>query len=102
MALSTSARKRLEAAITRRAEAKEIADAIDAGGNAQAATVAAITPSDVAAVTGTYAIPAEPTGAEVDATVEALRSGVETRLDALDSKVNAILTALKAAGLMAP
>lgn len=101
MALSSAARRRLEVAMARRAEAKEIADAIDAGGNAQAAVVAAITPSDLATITGTYGNPAEPTGAEVDASVNALGASAETRLDALDSKVNAILTSLKNAGLMA-
>ena len=43
MALSLKARKRLEVAMARRVEAKEIADAIDTGGNAVAATVAAST-----------------------------------------------------------
>lgn len=102
MALSTAARRRLEVALAQRAAAKEIADAIDLGGNPQAETVAAITPSNLATVTGTYSIPAEPTGAEVDASVNSLGADVELRLDALDSKVNAILTALKNAGLMAP
>ncbi len=102
MALSQAARRRLEVAMAKRAEAKEICDAIDAGGNAQAAAVAAITPSNIPTVIGTYVDSAEPTGAEVDATVNDLRESVETRLDALDSKVNAILSSLKAAGLMAP
>ncbi len=101
MALSAAARRRLEVAMAKRAEAKEICDAIDLGGNSQAAVVAAIVASNLPAVAGTYALPAEPTGAEVDATVQASISAIETRLDALDSKVNAILAALKTAGLMA-
>jgi hypothetical protein len=42
MALSDKARKRLEVALARRNIAVEVADAIDAGGNAQAAAVADI------------------------------------------------------------
>lgn len=132
MALSSKARKRLEVALARRAEAKEIADAIDSGGNPQAAVVAALgATSNMSALVpaaavitdsaGTYAIPAEPTGAEVDAAIDALRDKVETaldakadnadaetlrteaeaRLDAIEAKVDAILVSLKAAGLMA-
>ena len=89
MALSLKARKRLEVAMARRVEAKEIADAIDTGGNAVAATVAAITSINLVGVDGT--------GSNAAPLV-----GTETRLDALEVKVNAILTSLKAAGLMAP
>ncbi len=54
MALSAKAKKRLEVAMARRAEAQEIISAIEAGGNPQAAAVADIadpstaTPEDVA------------------------------------------------------
>lgn len=132
MALSEKARKRLEVALARRAEAKEIADAIDSGGNPQAASVAALgatsnlsvlapVAASISDSAGTYAIPAEPTGAEVDAAIDALRDKVETaldakadnddadqlrsqaeaRLDAVEAKVDAVIAALKAAGLMA-
>lgn len=86
MALSAKAKKRLEVAMARRAEAQEIISAIEAGGNPQAAAVA-----DAGTIAGTYAIPAEPTGAEVDATVQVLAD-----------KVDELLAALRAAGLMAP
>ena len=87
MALSTAARKRLEVAMARRAQAAEICDAIDAGGNTPAATVAAITSSNLVGVDGTGSNAAP-------------LAGTETRLDAIETKINAILTALKDAGLM--
>lgn len=75
----------------------------------------------ITASAGTYAIPAEPTGAEVDAAIdqatakvvtallakadnvdaETLRTQAEARLDAIEAKIDAILAALKDAGLMA-
>lgn len=89
MALSTKARKRLEAAMARRAEAKEICDAIDLGGNAEAAVVAAFGAT-------TNLVGVDGTGSNA-----APLAGTETRLDAIETKINAILTALKDAGLMA-
>lgn len=76
MALSTAARKRLEVAMAHRATAKEVADAIDLGGNAQAAAVADLgqTISD------------PPTDVEVQA---------------ISDKVDELLASLRAAGLMA-
>jgi hypothetical protein len=89
MALSTKARKRLEVALARRAEAKEIADAIDLGGNAQAATVAAF-----GATTNLVGVDGVGSNA-------APLAGTESRLDAIEAKINAILASIKAAGLMA-
>lgn len=85
MALSAKARRRLEVALARRDVAVEIADAIDSGSNAQAAAVA-----DAGVIAGTYAIPAEPTGAEVDATVQVVAD-----------KVDELLASLRAAGILA-
>ena len=131
MSLSSKARAVMKIAFANKAVGTEVADAIDLGGNPQAAAVAAfgatanMTVPVVAAATftatsGTYGIPADPTGAEVDATVDAalakvkavvdvkadnadldtLRSEAEARLDAIEAKVNAIIAALKASGLM--
>lgn len=81
----------------------------------------AVAPTTFATIAGTYAVPSTPTGSEVDATVnaalaavkdvvdikadnadvETLRTQTESRLDAIETKVDAILTALKNAGLMA-
>lgn len=133
MALSTAARRRLEVALAQRAAAKEIADAIDLGGNPQAAAVAAlgtttnmtafvITAAVISPSAGTYAVPATPTGAEVDTAInqlaakvvtaladkadnadaETLRTEAEARLDAIEAKVDAVIAALKTASLMAP
>lgn len=132
MALSTKTRKILEVSMANRGAAKELADAVDNGGNPQAASVsvigatsdlsaAVVAPTTFAASAGTYAVPATPTGAEVDSAIDAalaqvktvvdikadnadletLRGEVEARLDAVESKVDAIITALKNAGLMA-
>lgn len=89
MALSAKAKKRLEVAMARRAEANEVIAAIESGSNPQAAAVANITSSDLVGVDGTGSNAAP-------------LAGTETRLDALEAKVNAILAALRAAGLMAP
>lgn len=89
MALSSAARKRLEVAMAHRATAKEVADAIDSGGNPQAAAVADITSTNLVGVDGTGSNAAP-------------LAGTETRLDAIEAKINAMLASLRAAGLMAP
>lgn len=89
MALSAKAKKRLEVAMARRAEANEVIAAIEAGANAKAASVAAIgATSNLVGVDGTGSNAAP-------------LAGTEARLDAIEAKVDAILSALKAAGLMA-
>jgi hypothetical protein len=87
MALSEEQRKVLRIALGSKGSdgvADEIADAIDAAGNSSAADVDELGP-----LSGTYAIPAEPTGAEVDASVQVVAD-----------KVDEIIQALQAAGLM--
>lgn len=84
MALSKDAKYRFEVAIADRRAAKEILDAVQA----QAASVAAITSANLTGVDGT-------------GNNAAPLAGTETRLDAIEAKINAILVALKAAGLMA-
>jgi hypothetical protein len=89
MALSTKARKRFEAAMARRAEAQEILDAIESGSNPQAAAVAAIgATANLVGVDGT--------GSNAAPLAE-----TESRLDAVEAKIDAVIAALKAAGLMA-
>lgn len=89
MALSAKTKKRIEVALARRAEANELIAAIEAGSNPQAAAVANITSTNLTGVDGTGSNAAP-------------LAGTETRLDAIESKINAILAALRAAGLMAP
>jgi hypothetical protein len=91
MALSKAARKRLEVAMARRAEAQEVADAIDAGGNAQAAAVAALGAQTAVGST-------DGSGGAGDA---AKATDVDNRIQALQQKLDAVIAALKAAGLMA-
>jgi|GEM_PF-2929114 len=89
MALSTKAKKRLEVAMARRAEANEVIAAIESGANTPAANVAALgTTANLVGVDGTGSNAAP-------------LAGTESRLDAIEAKVDAILAALKAAGLMA-
>ncbi len=131
--LSTKTRKILTVAMANKVAAKELADAVDSGSNPQAAAVAVfgattnlsaavVTATTFAASAGVWAIPADPTGAEVDtaidsalaqvkavvdvkadnADLETLRTEAEARLDAIESKINAVIVALKGAGLMLP
>lgn len=78
------------------------------------------TASAITASAGVFAIPAEPTGAEVDtaidalkgkvdtaldlkadnADVETLRTQVEARLDVIEAKIDELIAALQAASLM--
>ena len=89
MALSDKAKKRFEVAMARRQEAVEILDQIDASAAlSQAASVAAF------GATANLAAPAA-LGDACD------RATAESRLDAIESKINAVIAALKAAGLMA-
>lgn len=102
MALTKRTKDIMVVAMADKKAANELSAAVDAGSNAQAAAVAALgATADLSAVAGTYAIPAEPTGAEVDATVQALASEVEARLDAIEAKIDAVIAALKASGQMA-
>src|SRR3990167_3766857 len=105
MALSAEQRKVLRIALGSKGDdgvADEIADQIDSGGNLVASAIAAIGVTsnmsalvpvaaglaagspDASVITnsaGTYAIGAEPTGAEVDTAIDQLRDKVETGLD---------------------
>ena len=83
MALSTKARKRLEVAMCHRADAKEVADAIDAAGNAD------LVLADKAAAVADIAT-ADATTLE---TAEALAN-------ANKAKINALLAALRTAGIL--
>jgi len=89
MALSKKTKEILTVAMADKKSAAEIAEAIDAGGNAQAAAVAAL--GATAALVGV-----DGTGSNAAPLV-----GTEARLDAIEAKVDAVIAALKAAGLMA-
>jgi hypothetical protein len=120
--LSEKVRKILIVAMANKAAAKELADAVDNGGNPQAATVAAIpasadlsVPAPVAAAIADTDLGAGPAFAAVvaadlnaalddkadNADVVTLASEVEARMDTVEGKINAVIAALKAAGLMA-
>lgn len=78
MVLSKDAKYRLEVAIADRRAAKEISDAIEAGSNPQAANVANVTTADATDLPTAVAL-----------------------ANANKAKINELLAALQAAGLMA-
>ena len=79
MALTKDTKDRLVIALTDAKAGAEVAAAIEAGGNVQAASVAAVTTADAVDLT----------------TAEALANANKVA-------INAVIAALKAAGLMAP
>lgn len=89
MALSAEAKRVLEIAMGSRPLASEVAAAIDSGSNPQAASVAALgATTDLTGVDGTGDNAAD-------------LATTEARLDAIEAKIDALISALKAAGLMA-
>lgn len=88
MSMSNNLKARLEHALCDQPAADEARAMIEAGANPVAAVVAAISSSNLVGVDGTGSNAAP-------------LAGTETRLDALEAKINAILVSLKAAGLMA-
>lgn len=99
MAIDQTTKQRL-LSVFRTPESRDtVVAAIDAGANAVAATVAAI-PASTNLPTAATAGGAEPSAAQVDASVNALATAAETRLDTVEAKINQVIAALKAAGLM--
>ena len=89
MALSKKTKEILTVAMADKKSAAELAAAVDAAGNAQAAAVAALgATANLVGVDGTGSNAAP-------------LAGTEARLDAIEVKVDAVIAALKAAGLMA-
>lgn len=89
MALTTTQKKRIEAAIGHRADAAAISAAIDSNGSGPAAAVAALG-------TTTALVGVDGTGDNAAPLV-----GTEARLDAIEAKIDAVIASLKAAGMMA-
>ena len=98
MALTVEQRRRLAVALSNTKLAEQIADVIDAG-NVKAAVIAALGASTnipAAACAGG----ATPAATDVDTAINTCNAVIETRLDAAESKIDALLAALKTAGLM--
>lgn len=100
MTLSADAKRRLVVAVASEPYGNELAAAIDAGGTGPAALVADFG--------GTANLPgaacagaASPSAANVNAAIDTVTTANELRLDAIETKINAILAALKGADLMA-
>ena len=87
MSLSNNAKKALKNAVADKDLGSEIADAVDSNGSGPAAHVADITSSNLVGVDGTGSNAAP-------------LAGTESRLDALEAKMNEVLAALQAAGMM--
>lgn len=92
MSLSKKARDVMRVAFANKSVASEVADAIDLGVNPKAASVAAI--GSTINLVGTNG-----SGNVGDA---APLAETESRLDAVEAKIDAVIAALKSAGLMAP
>jgi len=89
MALSTKAKAAMRIALASKELGDEVSSAIDSGSNPQAASVAAIgATADLVGVDGS--------GSNAAPLVE-----TESRLDAAEGKIDEVIAALKAAGLMA-
>ena len=106
MALSKKALEAVRRMATDDKTATEISAALDSGINPQAASVAVIgatsnlpTSNVTLSTSDTYTDAAVKTA--IDAGVNALRTASESRLDVIEAKIDAVITALKAAGLMA-
>lgn len=111
MALSEELRRRLQYAMGDIQSGNSIADSIDSGGNPVAANVAAIPSSSDLSLSSPVASSLNSVfdNSEVESAldskadqsaVSSLMSDAESRLDALEAKQNAVIAALKAAGLM--
>lgn len=99
MAIDSATKNRMKSVFRTPEDTKTMIAAIDSMGSGPAAAVAAIPASTnipVAALStsNTY------TDAAVNAAVNAGVAVTESRLDAAEAKVNAVIAALKAAGLM--
>ena len=89
MSLSKKAKEVLVVAVANKSVGDEIADAIDAGSNDQAAAVAVIgATTDLTGVDGTGSNAAD-------------LATTEARLDVVEAKIDEVIAALKAAGIMA-
>jgi hypothetical protein len=89
MSLSEKVKGRIRSAITNKDDADALIAAIESGANPQASSVAVIgTTSNLVGVDGTGSNAAP-------------LAGTESRLDAVEAKIDAVITALKTAGLMA-
>jgi len=106
MALSKKALEAIRRMATEDKIATEISAAINAGANAQAVSVPVIgtttnlpTSNVTLSTSDTYTDAAVKTA--IDAGVNALRTASESRLDVIEAKIDAVITALKNASLMA-
>lgn len=89
MALSDKLKNRIRSAITNKDDADALILAIESGSNPQAASVALLgATANLVGVDGTGSNAAP-------------LAGTESRLDAAEGKIDAVITALKNAGIMA-
>lgn len=107
MALSDNAKEAIRRAVTEDKAADEISAAIDSNGSGPAADPADLAASTAlptpAAIAASYAdLAAARTSVNaLRSDVVAIQSGAEVRLDAVEAKINALLDALRAAGMIA-
>jgi hypothetical protein len=99
MALDKETKHRLAVALASLEASEAVAAAIAAGATGPVDSVAALAAQSAFTAAAT-AGGATPTATNVNASVDALAGLVHTRLGLVEAKVNAILTAMKTAGLM--
>ena len=100
MAISNNSKNWFIQAVSDKDVANEILNAILVGPHAQAASIAAIVSADIVPAAIVPAGIPDCSAADVDTAIAALVVLVEARLDAIEAKQNAVIAALKAAGLM--
>ena len=100
MSLSADSKLRLKYALANAAAAVEVAAAIDSSGSGPATYVAPFgTTTNIAAANCAGA--ATPSATNVNSAIDTATATIESRLDAIETKLNAVLSALVAASLMA-
>lgn len=99
MAIDSHTKQRLLSVFRTPEDRDVVVAAIEAGANPVAATVAAI-PASTNLPTAATAGGSTPTAANVDTSVNALATATEARMDAVEAKINQVIAALQAAGLM--
>lgn len=101
MALSDKAKRHIELAMVSKEIGEEVSSAIDSGSNVAAASVAEIgATADLSAASVTTGGTPDCDAAAVQDAIDAVAGEVESRLDALEAKIDELIAALKTAGLM--
>lgn len=105
MSLSQKLKDRISVAITNKDDANELIAAIEASVASPAAAVAAMgsttnLPASNATLSTSDTYADADVKVSIDGAVDALRTATESRLDAIEAKIDAVIASLKASGQM--